>query len=675
MSISQNGNVDKVLTPETRNFLSHLWRGGAWGNFWFASHDGMKFTQWTPTNTIPEPLPRWKTANAYMSVNPSNVRGTDSQRGKIETVSAVNTLYAEFDAKDFDDKGAIIAHLEKLPLPPSVLIDSGGGYHAYWLISDGYRLTDDATRQHAQRVQRAWVEYVGGDPNATDIARVLRLPGTRNLKPQYGPDYPQIRYVECCLNRTNKREELEGLIAPLLKPKPATATPVAHRHSAPGNGANHRGDAYAATALDGELDELARTPEGNRNAQLNTAAFNLGLLVADGLLNESDIADQLVATAVAIGLGEREATATVRSGIDAGMRSPRRNLPDFTDSQQRPMMVAPVAAPDNEQPVEQQARRFQFLTPTELLNRPPRQWLVYPLLGVGDTGMIFGESGAGKTFVTIDLLLSCALGQRFADNFEVDVPIRVAYCAGEGTGGLAERFRAAMAAREVDPALLERNLTACLDVPNLFDPGDGLYQFAADYIASGREKLHLLVIDTLHAATAGSNENSTQDAGKILASIRFLQKTLGCSVLLVHHANKSGTGERGSTAFRAAMDAIIEVSGNRDAAVMKCSKLKDGTPFEPIAFSLVVKESSARVFWEGQPKTPETGKPAQDEISTFLASQEGKRFTVNRLMDVVAKGRTGTNNILKKLADRGQIQREMQTDGSFVYWYERPRGL
>lgn len=316
--------------------------------------------------------------------------------------------------------------------------------------------------------------------------------------------------------------------------------------------------------------------------------------------------------------------------------------------------------PDSDEP----PRRFRFLSPSELLNLPPRRWLVYPLIGVGDTAMVFGESGAGKTLVIIDLCLCCALGQQFAGHFEIDEPIRVAYCAGEGTGGLAERFRAAIASRVVDDELLERNLTVCLDVPNLFEPGEGLYHFAAAYNSDKGENLDLLVIDTLHSASAGANENNSQDAGKIIESVKFLQRSLGCAVLLVHHANRAGTGERGSSAFRAGMDAMIEITGNRDAALMKYSKVKDGPPFAPIAFSLVAKGESVRVFWHGQAEkgtVAQKGEQAQDKQALIdtMTQYAGTTFTCDRLAETIGKTEEQTRKLLTELVNARVCTREL----------------
>lgn len=79
---------------------------------------------------------------------------------------------------------------------------------------------------------------------------------------------------------------------------------------------------YAARALEGELGRLASAPEGTRNDQLNRSAHALGTLV--GQLDLNDAAAQLHRVAVLIGLDEHEISATIRSGIESGAQSPRK---------------------------------------------------------------------------------------------------------------------------------------------------------------------------------------------------------------------------------------------------------------------------------------------------------------------------------------------------------------
>jgi hypothetical protein len=63
--------------------------------------------------------------------------------------------------------------------------------------------------------------------------------------------------------------------------------------------------------------------EGTRNHTLNTAAFALGQLAAGGLLTRQLVEDALALAGQAIGLDARECAATIRSGLDAGARTPR----------------------------------------------------------------------------------------------------------------------------------------------------------------------------------------------------------------------------------------------------------------------------------------------------------------------------------------------------------------
>jgi hypothetical protein len=62
---------------------------------------------------------------------------------------------------------------------------------------------------------------------------------------------------------------------------------------------------------------------GSRNETLNRAAFNLGQLVGVGTLDRDAVESLLLEAALESGLGEEEARGTIRSGIEAGIRTPR----------------------------------------------------------------------------------------------------------------------------------------------------------------------------------------------------------------------------------------------------------------------------------------------------------------------------------------------------------------
>jgi hypothetical protein len=60
---------------------------------------------------------------------------------------------------------------------------------------------------------------------------------------------------------------------------------------------------------------------------LNRAAFNLGQLVAAGLLDADQVRAVLLAAALEAGNPERKVTATIESGLRGGAAKPRRARP------------------------------------------------------------------------------------------------------------------------------------------------------------------------------------------------------------------------------------------------------------------------------------------------------------------------------------------------------------
>ena len=108
------------------------------------------------------------------------------------------------------------------------------------------------------------------------------------------------------------------------------AGPKSHRQSGTGGlrcEITDRSTAYARAALSDELGKLAIATRGTRNNTLNAAAYSLGQLVGAGLLNREEVERRLLSVAQSTGLEEREALATLTSGLDAGGKRPR-GVPD-----------------------------------------------------------------------------------------------------------------------------------------------------------------------------------------------------------------------------------------------------------------------------------------------------------------------------------------------------------
>jgi hypothetical protein len=80
---------------------------------------------------------------------------------------------------------------------------------------------------------------------------------------------------------------------------------------------------WAETALQHEVDEVARTAKGGRNHALVRAAFKLGQICGAGHLSFGVAADELYSVAKSWGEGEKKSRGTITRGLKAGALHPR----------------------------------------------------------------------------------------------------------------------------------------------------------------------------------------------------------------------------------------------------------------------------------------------------------------------------------------------------------------
>jgi archaellum biogenesis ATPase FlaH len=214
-------------------------------------------------------------------------------------------------------------------------------------------------------------------------------------------------------------------------------------------------------------------------------------------------------------------------------------------------------------------QRPLFLRAIDLHRLPPLRWLVEGELPAESLAVLYGESGAGKSFIALDYALRLAHEGK-----------TVVYAANEGLSGYAKRVEAwCTHHRRAQPSRL---LFYTYPV-NLISSDD------VDRFAGHMERLEemglsapvLVVVDTLAMSMIGADENSARDMGLALASCRQLIDRLGATVLLVHHSGKVGLFERGSSALRGNADVMLRVAAADDVVVLECTKMKDAEAPRP----------------------------------------------------------------------------------------------
>lgn len=108
----------------------------------------------------------------YIGVLPRVQKGGTTH----DTTKYTDTLWFDLDAKHHGgDKRKALDAIIDFPIQPSVIVDSGHGFHAY------IRLNEVKSFEGVQPIMKGIAQRIGGD-HVYDRARILRLPGLSNHK-------------------------------------------------------------------------------------------------------------------------------------------------------------------------------------------------------------------------------------------------------------------------------------------------------------------------------------------------------------------------------------------------------------------------------------------------------------------------------------------------------------
>ena len=205
-------------------------------------------------------------------------------------------------------------------------------------------------------------------------------------------------------------------------------------------------------------------------------------------------------------------------------------------------------------------------------------YLIKGLLPAESMCSIYGPSGSYKSFAAVSLACHVATGKEW-DGRRVEEGA-VLYIAGEGGPGVSRRIRAwcDQYNRGQDVFNFYR-----IDMPVFMADGAQIARLnaAVNQVkeATG-QPVRLIVVDTVARCFGGADENRAADMGAFINGCDTIKALTKAVILLVHHTGKNeDNGARGSSAFRAALDAEFllkrEVT-DAQAFTLLCTKMKDG---------------------------------------------------------------------------------------------------
>ncbi|MGD0775060.1 MAG: hypothetical protein ABSC05_19770 [Candidatus Solibacter sp.] len=140
--------------------------------------------------------------DVYVGVGLSMADHGPARRCVSEEIAGISGFWADLDLRsDAHNKKALPATiadaLSIIPasLPPTIVILTGNGAHAWWLFKEPYIFDGDDDREAVASQSARWHTLLSLNASArgwaydrlSDLARILRIPGTQNLKDPANP--------------------------------------------------------------------------------------------------------------------------------------------------------------------------------------------------------------------------------------------------------------------------------------------------------------------------------------------------------------------------------------------------------------------------------------------------------------------------------------------------------
>lgn len=126
--------------------------------------------------------------NIFFQVNESSVSG----KAKNSDIVKIRAIYIDFDMKltnftSLDEYGEYLYKLfQNESILPSYMVNSGGGFHMYFEVASAEGKEIERAKLIQKRIVKMF-RFAGADQQASDIARIMRMPESFNTKYEHRP--------------------------------------------------------------------------------------------------------------------------------------------------------------------------------------------------------------------------------------------------------------------------------------------------------------------------------------------------------------------------------------------------------------------------------------------------------------------------------------------------------
>jgi len=288
---------------------------------------------------------------------------------------------------------------------------------------------------------------------------------------------------------------------------------------------------YGAVALEQACKLVAGAMQGTRNQTLNGQAYGIGQLIGANAVAYVEAETRLLDAAASAGLTRREAQATIRSGMNAGMQEPR-NLSHVSEE------TKPAPSPKVESSPKPKALNppkptiIQAISAADLMVKEfaaPR-WAIPNLLPEGLT-ILAGRPKCGKSWLSFDLCLSVARGGMALGNQPAKQGKALYLALEDSQRRLQDRLL-----QLIQEGDAPNDLLFTTELPR-YDQGGML---ALENWLDAHPDCRLVVLDTLgrFRPTAKGGEGYAEETA-LLGCLQRLALDKGIALVVIHHTRKA----------------------------------------------------------------------------------------------------------------------------------------
>ena len=188
--------------------------------------------------------------------------------------------------------------------------------------------------------------------------------------------------------------------------------------------------------------------------------------------------------------------------------------------------------------------------------QPPIEWMIENLIPAVTVSVFYGDPGSKKTYSLLSMAVCVAMGKPWLGM--KTKPGKVLFVDEEmGESWMRRRLRASIKGELGDENIAIEFVSFA---GYKLDSKEGAAQLQNDI---EEHKSKLVILDALSEIMDG-DENAKKDTSPVFIALKRIAEKTGCTIIVIHHANKSG-GYRGSSAIKGHPDLMIKVQSDNDS--------------------------------------------------------------------------------------------------------------